>query len=50
MLPEEQAIPRRERAELRGQVLRFAAVDDALRARLDSLKAPLAGRALRPCN
>lgn len=40
----------RERAELRGQVLRFAVVDDALRARLDSLKAPLAGRALRPCN
>lgn len=39
-----------ERAEQRGQVLRFPTVDDALRTRLDSLKAPLAGRALRPCN
>lgn len=39
-----------ERAEQRGQVLRFPAVDDALRARLDGLKTPLAGRALRPCN
>lgn len=39
-----------ERAEQRGQVLRFPALDDALRARFDSLKTPLAGRALRPCN
>ncbi len=39
-----------ERAAQRGQVLRFGVVDEALRARFDSLKTPLAGRALRPCN
>ncbi|MDP3761238.1 MAG: SPOR domain-containing protein [Ramlibacter sp.] len=38
-----------ERAELRGQVLKLPAVDDALRARMDELKAGLGGRSLRPC-
>ncbi len=38
-----------ERAELSGQLLRLPAVDEALRARLDELKAALAGKALRPC-
>lgn len=40
----------RERAEQRGQVLRFPRVDDALRPRLDGLSALLAGRTLRPCS
>ena len=38
-----------ERPELRGQLLRLPAVDDTLRARLDDLKAAIAGKALRPC-
>lgn len=38
-----------ERAELRGQLLRLPAVDDALRPRLDEIKTALAGRSLRPC-
>lgn len=38
-----------ERAELRGQLLRLPAVDEGLRARLEELKAALAGKALRPC-
>ena len=38
-----------ERAELRGQVLKLAAVDDALRPRLDELKPALGGKNLRPC-
>ena len=38
-----------ERPELRGQRLLLPAVDDALRARLDELRAPLAARPLRPC-
>lgn len=38
-----------ERPELRGLALRLPALDEALRARLDELKAPLAGRALRAC-
>lgn len=39
----------RERAELRGQVLKLPALSDALRPRLDDLKPALAGKALRPC-
>ena len=38
-----------ERAEARGQILKFAAVDAALRAQLDALKPQLEGKALRPC-
>lgn len=38
-----------ERAEVRGQLLKLAAVDDALRPRLDELKAGLGARTLRPC-
>lgn len=38
-----------ERNEVRGQRLRLPAVDDTLRARLDDLKTPLAGKPLRPC-
>ena len=38
-----------ERPELRGQMLKLPAVDDALRARVDELKAALAGKALRAC-
>lgn len=38
-----------ERAEMRGQVLKLPAVDDALRARLDALKAQLADKVLRNC-
>jgi hypothetical protein len=38
-----------ERPEARGQQLRLPAVDDTLRARLDDLKAALAGKTLRPC-
>lgn len=38
-----------ERAELRGQRLQLPAVDEALRPRLDELKAALAGKPLRPC-
>ncbi|HZY17159.1 MAG TPA: SPOR domain-containing protein [Ramlibacter sp.] len=39
-----------ERPDVRGQRLTLAAVDDALRARLDELRNPMAGRALRPCH
>jgi hypothetical protein len=38
-----------ERAEARGQILRLAAVDAALRARLDGLTPQLEGRLLQPC-
>ena len=38
-----------ERAEVRGQMLKLVAVDDALRARLDELKAGLGGKSLRIC-
>jgi hypothetical protein len=38
-----------ERPEQHGMRLQLPAVDDALRARLDELKAPLAGKPLRPC-
>jgi hypothetical protein len=38
-----------ERAESHGQLLRLAAVDDALRPRLDELKTALAGKPLQPC-
>lgn len=37
-------------AEARGQRLRFAVVDAALRSRLDAMKPPLAGKALQPCS
>jgi len=39
----------KEREELRGQLLKLAAVDDGLRPRLEELKPVLAGRNLRPC-
>jgi hypothetical protein len=38
-----------ERPEVRGQLLKLPAVDDALRPRLDELKAGLGARTLRPC-
>lgn len=38
-----------ERAEARGQLLKLAAVDAALRAQLDTLKPQLEGKPLRPC-
>jgi hypothetical protein len=38
-----------ERPELRGQLLRMLAVDDALRARLDELKTVLGGKSMRAC-
>jgi hypothetical protein len=38
-----------ERAEVRGSVLRLAAVDDALRARLGTLGPTLAGHPLESC-
>jgi len=38
-----------ERAEQRGQRLKLPAVDDALRARLDELRALLGGRTLQAC-
>jgi hypothetical protein len=38
-----------ERPELRGQLLKFPAVDDLVRARLDDLKPVLAGKPLRAC-
>lgn len=38
-----------ERPEQRGQLLRFAAVDDTLRPRVDELKSALAGKPLRAC-
>ncbi|MDB5940920.1 MAG: hypothetical protein JWQ13_486 [Ramlibacter sp.] len=38
-----------ERPEVRGQLLRFPAVDDALRPRIDELRIALAGKPLRTC-
>ena len=38
-----------ERAEARGQTLKLAAVDAALRAQLDALKPQFEGKPLRPC-
>ena len=38
-----------ERAEVRGAMLKLAAVDDVLKARLDEIKAVLADKPLRPC-
>lgn len=38
-----------ERAEVRGQLLKLPAVDEALRPRLDELKAGLGGKSLRAC-
>ncbi|HYW55887.1 MAG TPA: SPOR domain-containing protein [Polaromonas sp.] len=38
-----------ERAEARGQIVKLAAVDAALRTRLDVLTAPLEGKPLRSC-
>ena len=39
----------RERSEVRGSRLRLGAVDDALKPKLDELRAALAGKALRLC-
>jgi hypothetical protein len=39
-----------ERPETRGQILKLAAVDAALRAQLDALKPQLEGKTLRPCS
>jgi hypothetical protein len=38
-----------ERPDVKGQKLTLPAVDDGLRARLDDLRTPLGGKALRPC-
>jgi hypothetical protein len=38
-----------DRPEVRGQLVKFAAVDDALRPRLDELKSVLANKPLRAC-
>ena len=38
-----------ERSELRGRLLKFAAVDDSLRPRLDELAPVLNAQTLRPC-
>jgi hypothetical protein len=38
-----------ERPEARGQMLKLAAVDDSLRARLEDIKPALNGKNLRPC-
>ena len=38
-----------ERGEVRGQLLKLPAIDDALRARLEELKPALNGKPLRPC-
>ena len=38
-----------ERPDAKGQQLTLPAVDDALRSRLDELRAPLAGKPLHPC-
>ena len=40
----------RERAEVRGALLRLPVVDEPLRALLDGLKPALAGQVLRPCS
>ena len=39
-----------ERAEARGQIVKFAAVDSELRSQLDTLKAQFDGKALRACS
>ena len=39
----------RERSELRGNLLRLAAVDEALKPKLDEIRPALAGKALRLC-
>jgi hypothetical protein len=39
-----------ERAEARGQIVKFAAVDSELRTQLDGLKAQFEGKALRACS
>jgi hypothetical protein len=39
-----------ERAETRGQLLKFSAVDDSLRLRLDELRPALQGKPLRTCH
>lgn len=39
-----------ERPEARGQILKLAAVDSALRAQLDVIKPQLDGKALQPCS
>ena len=39
-----------ERPELRGTVFRIPAVNETVKARLDELKATLAGNTLRPCS
>ncbi|MES2687024.1 MAG: SPOR domain-containing protein [Pseudomonadota bacterium] len=39
-----------ERAEARGQILKLAAVDAALRAQLDAIKPQLEGKALQSCS
>jgi hypothetical protein len=38
-----------ERAEVRGQILKLAAVDEAIRAQLDAFRPQLAGKPLQPC-
>lgn len=38
-----------ERAEVRGAILRLAAADDGIKARLDEFKSALAGKPLRTC-
>ncbi len=38
-----------DRPETRGQMLKFASVDDSLRTRLDDFKTALAGKPLRAC-
>ena len=38
-----------ERAEARGQILRLATMDAALRAQLDAIRPQLEGKALQPC-
>lgn len=38
-----------ERPEVRGQVLKFPSLDDALRSRVDELRTALAGKPLRAC-
>ena len=40
----------RERSEARGSLLRLGAADEAVKARLDTIRPSLAGKALRLCN
>ncbi len=39
-----------ERTDAPGYMLRLPAADSALRAKVEALRAPMAGKALRPCN